>query len=180
MKRIIIFSLLLFSTLSSLAQIKKVDDSPKSKLEAFSEKAGSLIKKEFITVGRVNNRFAIQILKLTDILNNTTVVGLRFEGEGTNTYSSTKVAFLDSDEVDGLIKSLTYINTSVLNTAPPDVDVEYNFHARSGFSSGVFNYHNKWMGYMKLVNYDSDSQFTFSVEDFHKALDLVVLAKSKL
>ena len=177
--RNLFITVLILLSLNSFAQVKKSDDAPKSQLETFSERAGSMIKKEFVDVGKVN-RVKFQVLKLTDILTNATVVGIRMEGQSTGTYSISKAAFIDSDEVDGLIKALNYVNTTVLNTTPPDNDVEYNFHARSGFAAGVFNYRNKWMGYLKLQRFDTDSQFDFSSEDFAKVKDLIVTAKSKL
>jgi len=92
-------TLLILLSLNSVAQIKKTDDAPKSQLEVFSERAGSMIKKEYFDVGKVNH-ITFQVLKLTDILTNTTVVGLRMEGQSSGTYSTTKAAFIDADEVD--------------------------------------------------------------------------------
>ena len=172
-------TLLILLSLNSVAQIKKTDDAPKSQLEVFSERAGSMIKKEYFDVGKVNH-ITFQVLKLTDILTNTTVVGLRMEGQSSGTYSTTKAAFIDADEVDGLIKALNYVNTTVLNHTPPENDIEYNFHTRSGFAAGIFNYRNKWMGYLKLVRFDNDSQFDFTSEDFEKVKDIIVEAKGKL
>ncbi len=160
----------------SFCQAKKVDDGAKSKTELFTEKSGSMIKKEFIDLEKIGP-VKFQILKLTDVLTNVTTSGLRLEGPGR---SSSKTAFLDADEVDGLIKSIAYINASVLNTAPPANDVEYNFRARSGFAAGVFNYENKWNAYLKLERYDSDSQYSFSLENFVKIKALLESAKSKL
>ncbi|HVW97487.1 MAG TPA: hypothetical protein VHA56_16055 [Mucilaginibacter sp.] len=179
MKKVIFTLSLVLSVIYSFCQVKKADEAPKSKLETFSESSGSMVKKEYFEIDKVKG-VKFQVLKLTNVSTGTTLSGLRLEAESGGSFSSTKTAFLDADELDGLIKALTYVNESVLNTPVPANDVEFNFHARSGFSAGVFNYRNKWLGYVKLERFDSQSQFDFAAEDFQKVVEIIKSAKTKL
>src|SRR5688500_14886431 len=67
-----------------------------SKIESFSLKKGSLIKKDFATLGFVR-KIEVQTLKLTDVVTGNTVSGIKLKTSG----HSEKICFLDADEVDG-------------------------------------------------------------------------------
>lgn len=77
--------------------------------QLFSEKSGVLIEKTFIDIGKLKG-VEIHVLKLKNLNDNTTISGIKFKDITFGTYSDSYSAFLDADELDGLIKSLEFFN----------------------------------------------------------------------
>jgi hypothetical protein len=183
MKRLLL-TLLFLAALAAYADAQTVAqkqgaEREKSNIEKFSEKSGTLFEKTFINVGTVKD-VKVQVMVISDMMSNSKVSGVRFEVEKSTRYSSdTKVAFLDKDEVDGLIKSLGILKSSVLNTTR-DSYTEVEFRSRSGFSAGAFYSDGKWSAFMKLERFDSNSYVFLRPEDFDALAGLLQQAKAQL
>jgi len=150
-----------------------------SNAEKFSDKSGTLIQKEFIDVGDLK-RCKIQIAKFTDLISNQKTSAVRFEYAYISSYSSdTKLALLDADEIDGLIKSLKLIQEKIIPTSSTNY-TEVSFRSRSGFEAGCFSKKDSWSIYLKLERYDSKSYVFLDKEDLPKLLQLLENSKSKL
>lgn len=148
----------------------------KSKIETFSLKTGSLIKKEFTTIGSVK-RIEVKKLVLTDILSNSTLSGVKMETAISKTYgTSTTSCFLDSDEVDAFIKSGKYLLSPPANTA--NNYVELQFTSRGGFQAGAYlDKAGSWKYFIKLERFDSDSYVFLDRDDFERLSELVGRSK---
>lgn len=172
---------LFFVPLISFSQTtEKKNDQTKSKLEVFSLKTGSLIKKEFIDIGEVK-KVEIKNLIITDLLTKTEVKGIKMETSVYKSYgSTTKSCFLDADEIDGFIKSGKLL-LQELATSKTDNYTEYQFTSRDGFQSGAYISDKKeWKYFLKLDEYDSDSYVWLSKDDFEKMMNAIESAKAKL
>ena len=179
MKKIILIFAIVSSALFSNAQAKKEQES-KSKIEGLSEKSGTLLKKEFIDIGKFNS-VQIQVLKITDVSTGAVLAGLRLEKEKKGDDAGSFVVFLDSDEIDGLLKSINYINENVLSKPLPDDYIEYNFQSRSGFRAGVYKASSaKWSAFVQLDKYYDDSQLFLGSDELIQFRDLIIQAKAKL
>jgi hypothetical protein len=149
--------------------------------EQFSATAGTLIEKQFIDIGKVKG-ITVQVMKFKDLNNGTSQSALRFEYEYKSSYSSdTKVSVLDLDEIDGLIKSITNLNTTVFSSTR-NVYTEVTFISRTGFKAGAYYDVDKakWVTFVKLEKFDSNSQVFLTTEDFATLLTLVEQAKTKM
>ncbi|MFN8291603.1 MAG: hypothetical protein U0U70_15205 [Chitinophagaceae bacterium] len=178
MKRASFLFAVLFVSSITICQTKPADKTEKSKLETFTLKTGSLIKKEFLPVGSAG-KVEVSVLKLSDLVANTTISGIRFETSVQRSYgSSSKYCFLDSDEIDGLIKSGNLLLSSL--NQPAETYTEYQFTSRDGFQAGAFLSKKQWSYFLKLDKYDSDSNVWLEREDFQKLIDLLGQAKAKL
>lgn len=169
LKQVILFIGMFFIiTTKSFSQSKEQE---LSNAEKFSSKAGSLIQKEYITVGRVKD-VRLSIINYTDLITNAKQSALKFEYD-------TKSALLDADEVIGLIKSIKIIQEKIF---PSTVTyyTEVSFKSRSGFDAGC--YHNKgvWSTYLRLEKYDKDSLVFLEKDDFTLLLSLLEQAKTKI
>jgi hypothetical protein len=171
------FGLLMTSLAFSQAKVEKQT----TQAEQFSATAGTLIEKQFVDIGKVKG-ISVQVMKLKDLNSGTSKTALRFEYEYKSSYTSdTKIATLDLDEIDGLIKSMNNLKTTVF-TSTRDVYTEVTFRSRTGFEAGA--YYNvdkaKWVAYIKLEKFDSNSQVFFNTEDFASILTFVEQAKTKM
>ena len=175
MKIIIIIILLNLSVCGLYSQTVK--DQELSNAEKFSAKAGTLIQKEFVDLGKVANA-KIQVVYYTDLISSESVSSVRFEYEAAGSYTTdTKIASLDSDEIEGLIKSIQFMQDKVFVTTPTNY-TEVTFISRGGFKAGCYWDSGKWSPYLKLEQYDSNSFVSIKKEDFTTILGLLEQAKT--
>jgi hypothetical protein len=173
-----LFIALLMTTLAfSQAKIEKQT----TQAEQFSATAGTLIEKQFVDIGKVKG-ISVQVMKLKDLNSGTTKSALRFEYDYKSSYSSdTKVATLDLDEIDGLLKSMNNLKTNVFPSTR-DVYTEVTFRSRTGFEAG--SYYDvdkkKWVAYCKLEKFDNNSEVFLNTDDFSAMLVFVEQAKAKM
>jgi len=164
--------LLLFPALTYAQASKETKEiQEKSKIENFSLKKGSLIKKDFATLGYIK-KVEVQTLKLTDVLSGVTVSGIKLKTSG----HFEKTCFLDADEIEGFVKSGKYLLKSL---KPSDNYVEYQFTSRDGFQAGACQHKNEWSYFLKMEKSDNDSYIFLEQEDFEKLVAMVAKAKVK-
>jgi hypothetical protein len=177
MKNIKLLVVLLFPVLS-FAQVIPGSEG-KSKIELFSMKTGNLIKKEFTKLNSTR-KVVLEILKISDVMNNTTIDGIKFNTTiiTKNNSTETKSNYLDADEVDAFVKSAKFLLNSL--NAPGDNYTEYQFVSRGGLMAGVYSSKSGWNYYLKLNQDDSDSFAFVSKEDFQEITHTVEQAKNKL
>lgn len=179
MKKIIYLFVGLLMTNLAFSQ-EKVEKQT-TQAEQFSATAGTLIEKQFIDIGKVKG-VNVQVMKFKDLNNGTSKSALRFEYEYKSSYTSgTKIATLDLDEIDGLIKSMKNLNTSIFSSTR-EVYTEVTFISRTGFKAGAYYdiEKAKWITFVKLEKFDSNSQVYFTTEDFEALLIIVEQAKAKM
>src|ERR1044072_2817577 len=111
----LLFSVGFESKAQQLSQISK--EREVSNLEKFTAKSGTLIEKIFVPIGSVS-RTKVEALIITDLMTSAKITGVKFEYEAsTRLGTSTKNAFLDNDEVEGLIKSINILKSKVFPSA---------------------------------------------------------------
>lgn len=175
-KAILLLILIFLSVSIVFSQTKEQE---LSNAEKFSGKAGTLIQKEFIDIGEIKGA-KIKVIHYSDLIGETKTSSLRFESESVGKYtSSSKIAVLDSDEIEGLIKSIKIIQEKVFPSTPSSYS-EVTFRSRGGFEAGCYWGKDKWETYLKLEKYDKDSYVFLGVEDFPALLALLEAAKLKL
>ena len=183
MKKLIL-SLILISICSFVnAQTTAVAAAKTSEIsnaEKFSDRAGALIQKEFITIGTIK-KCDIQVMYFTDLISNQKQSAVRFEYEYKSSYTSdTKVAMLDADEVEGLIKSIRLLQTTIASPTVPTNYTEIAFKSRSGFSTGCFSKSNTWSSFLKLEKFDSNSYVWIDNTDLPTLLTILEEAQKKM
>lgn len=177
MKKIIPLILLTLMTLISLnAQTTKGEEL--SKAEVFSSKSGTLIEKEFLEVGTIK-KAEIKVIKYKDLISGENVSSIRIEYETGGNYSATKIASLDADEIDGLIKSIKIMQDQVFNSSPENYK-EVTYQSRAGFEAGCYWSKGDWQTYLKLKKFDGKSYVFLKKEDFPTFLSLLEKSKTLL
>jgi predicted hydrolase (HD superfamily) len=115
-----------------------------------------------------------------DLMTNQKTSAVRFEYEYSGAYntSDTKLALLDADEVDGLIKSIQILQEKMIASTPVNY-TEVEYFSRSGFQAGGFYEQKKkaWSAFVKLEKYDSKSYVFIDNDDLTQLLTLMVLAQ---
>ena len=178
MKRILLLSLLTAFTIQLNAQSAS-KEKEQSNAEAFSAKAGTLMQKEFIEIGTVK-KAKVQVLYYTDLISNIKKSALKFEYDVVSSYSTdTKVAILDVDEIDGLMKSIKLMQDKVMLTVPVNYTEVY-YRSRGGFEGGCFTSKGAWSCYLKLEKYDSKSYVWLESADLTTLYGLLEQAKAKM
>lgn len=169
--------IILLCAVCAFSQIKPVEKE-QSKLEAFSLRSGTLIEKQFVDVGEIKD-VKVQTYILSDLISGIKISGLRLQKTVVDRYSvDTKIAALDLDEIDGLIKSITALKTKIFaSTRTSYTEVVYK--SRGGFTAGAYFDSGKWTGFLKLEQYDSKSYTYLTPEEFDSFLLLVQKVKEQ-
>jgi len=103
-----------------------------SKAEEFSSKSGRLIQKQYLEMDKIKG-IEIKVVKYSDLISKENVTAVHFSKVVTTQYTSdTKIARLDADEIDGLIKSIQKIEVEVF-PRKPTAYTEVLYKSRSGF-----------------------------------------------
>jgi len=179
MTKTILTLVLFLASLTTFAQQTKVKEQETSNAEKFSERAGTLIQKEFIDIGDIK-KCELKIIHYTDLISNQKTSALKFEYEYKSSYSTdTKAAVLDADEIDGLIKSIKIIQDKIFPSSAANYS-EVTFRSRSDFEAGCYSKKDSWATYMKLERFDSNSYVFMEKKDLAKLLTLLEQAKAKL
>ena len=176
MKRILLLSFF-FNSLIGTAFSQNGSEAKKSqsKLEAFTNKSGTLIKKEFTDIGVVKN-CQVQVLKVTDLISGESFSGVKLEVPAA--YGD-KSKLLDSDELTGLQNSLDLIKDKILNTTP-EIYTEIVYKSRGGFQAGCFRSKNEWSLFLKIDEYDDKSYIWCKPDDLDKLTSILSNAKAQL
>lgn len=173
-------SLLIFAFLFTFNVLAQNKETSLSNAEQFSAQSGTLIEKTFIDVGKVKG-LEIMVLKLKDLNSSKSLNALRFEYVYKSSYSSdTKVKSLDSDEIDGLVKTLKKLQEVFLTER--EIYTEVSFKSRTGFEAGAFFDVDKktWNAFIQVERFDKNSRLYLTPNDFEEILKLVELAQSKM
>jgi len=147
-----------------------------SNAEAFSAKAGTLMQKEFVEVGTIK-KTKVLVLYYTDLISNTKKSALKFEFDVSGYSTVTKVAVLDVDEIDGLMKSIKLLQEKVMVIVPTNYTEVY-YRSRGGFEGGCFTSKGVWSCYLKLEKFDGNSYVWLASEDFTTLYKLLEQAKA--
>lgn len=148
-----------------------------SNAEKFSAKNGRLLKREFVDVGEVNGA-KIQVLYITDMSDNQKISCVRFEQERYG--ERTRIATIDSDELDGLIKALKIMQEKVFATTPTTY-TEVEFKSRGDFEAGCYFSGDEWSVYISIDRYAlSGKNIKIYRERFAEFIGLLEQAKAKM
>ena len=177
MKKLFILLVLLCSVAVSNAQEKETEKS-QSKAVLFEKSIGSLIRKDFYNLPKIRG-VETQVLILTDILTGKKIGCLRIEPKQ---YSSPNgVGTLDFEELDAVIKSISYIKETILPTTP-DVYSEIVFQSKDDVKLGTYfnEKTKKWVVFIYTKSYTSRSATFCDETELSEMIEIMKTAKSKI
>lgn len=175
----LLFSISQFTSAQTANIVNAKHDEPTSNVEKFSNRSGTLMKKDFIEIGTLK-KCEIKVNYFTDLISGQKQSAVRFEYEYKSSYTSdTKIALLDADEIDGLMQSIKIMQDKVFASTPSNY-TEVEFKSRSGFAAGCYSKNNTWSCYLKLERFDGNSYVWLDNQDMTVLLDLLQQAKTKL
>ncbi len=177
MRKMITVIMISFVGITSFGQ--QNNEKELSNAEQFSSKSGTLIQKVFYTIGTVK-KCELQVIEYTDLISNTKQKALKLSYDVVSGYSTdTKTAVLDTDEIDGLMKSIKMMQEKVMLIVPVEY-TEVSFKSRGGFEAGCFVSKGAWSSYLKLEKFDGKSYVWIDKDDLTTFYDLLSQAKVKM
>ena len=146
MNKILTFTLsiigLMFFISPISAQVKPVGtEKPKTDLELFQEKYGTVIVQGFSRVGvikGIGGTFQITVKEYKTSNTSTKVKGLLVEIDTGERYSSSARSFIEFSEIESLIKGITYIS-KIDKTATTLESFQADYTTKDDFRVSVFN-----------------------------------------
>lgn len=171
--------LLLFTPLFAHSQESKEPES-KSKTIEFANREGSLYQKEFEEIGKTGG-LTFKNIYITDLTSQQTISALRLEnshyiGSGS---SIDYVGTLDSDELEGCIKSLNYLKENLIPTKPT-LYTEVEYKSRDGILIGAYCSKGEWKLFVQTKSYTQKSLTVLKVIELDNLINNFIIAKSKL
>lgn len=135
-----------------------------SMYEKFANQTGVLISKEYMELGFMD-QIDIRLVKMKNLFTNESYTGLRLEYmPGNEIISAAKITFIDNDEIDGLIKAINILQTSVLDKKY-NSQMEFTVKCRNGAIIGYFYdaVNSKWQPFVQV--HEKDPKSTIRVEN---------------
>jgi len=164
--------------LSLISVGQDVAKDAKSKAQEFSSSSGKLIEKEWARLGAIKD-MKVSAVRYRDLITANSVSAMRIEMDVKDKYTTdTKIAEVDKDEIDGLLKSLDIIKREV-STTKRERYTEIVFTSRTGFQAGCYYEDQKgvWSVFVKIERFDKDSYVFMTPEDLD---GLILLVKGAL
>lgn len=131
---------LLFASLAPAQDTKPDDNAPKTKLEAFEAKTGSVLIKGIQDIGSVANLGSIIVScrEFTDAATGNKQYGIAIEVSESGTIARSNATLIDYDEIDSLLKGIDYI-TKVDKSATALSGFEAIYKTRGDFRVTTFS-----------------------------------------
>lgn len=151
---------------------------PLSEAEKVSGKAGTLVEKQFASVGKVKG-VGVEVFIVKNLSDKTEVKGVRFSYTEPKQYATEKASVLDKDEIDGLIASLRILKA--LFSEKREAYTEVTYSSRTSMKAGAYYApkDEKWQGFVEVGRIGSATAF-LTADDLGKLLELVETAKGKM
>jgi hypothetical protein len=152
-----------------------------SNAEIMASKSGSLLEIQYIEIGNIDE-VDIRVMKITDHTSGNLMSALRFEYQfADQVLTQTKIAIVDADEVDPLLKAIKQLQTKVA-ASEKLAFTEMKYKSRAGFIVGCSYNPEKglWTAYIQLNSNDSKSTVTIPIDELAVLQSLVEQAQAKL
>lgn len=174
----IILNLLLLLPVAAICQDTATAKKGLSKLEAIQARAGSVIKKEVISIGKFQG-VTIEAMKVTDVSTEKVIKGIRLSMYSGSAFTAggQYTAFVDEAEVEALIKFLNYVKGFTETT---ENYTEYVLITEGDLKAYSYTGNKKWVYGLQLDKYRSGSAVTFNLKDVDDLLAYLDMAKGKL
>lgn len=160
MKRLLLFSLLAFTWLTSFSQTEEEASVPKSKYTLFTQKSGILVKQEYTDLGKIDG-LSLETVVTTDINTEKSVAGVRFETSyfiSLQSGSINYVSVLDYDELDACINALGYM-AAISENPIPEKYTEYKYLSTENINISIYVSKKKgWSLSIQIKPYTNKSQ----------------------
>lgn len=138
----LLFSIFLAASTSTFAQQQATPTSkPKTDLESFQEKFGSVIIKGYSEVGSLlvrGKKLTFSAREVRDAVTNTKVKGLVVEIDSQERFSSSKRSFVEYNEIASLLRGIEFIS-KIDNSVTSLSNFEASYQTKGDFGVTVFN-----------------------------------------
>ena len=155
----------------------------KTKLEAFQAKAGTVLVKSYSNIGAIvgtpSGLVGVEAMELQDRSNGSRALGLVIDVKPGGEYTQSSRSFIDSDEIDSLLKGIDYISNVTGPTAPLK-NFEAHYKTRGDFSIITFNRSDGTIAASVADGLLSSNQVFLTIQDLSKLRQSIVTAKQTL
>lgn len=170
---LIIFICIIGSVEKTKAQETDQQANSKSETVQLLNKQGVLLLKDFYDIGKVNIPFSSTIFFRNIVITNITTGeksgALRISING-------HIGTLDFDEIEGCIKSITYIKRNIINTIPNNYK-EFIYTTKDGLTLGAYINDNKktkeWMIFIKSQWHINASMNSMNIDKIDEIISML-------
>jgi hypothetical protein len=166
----------------SYAEDTATDQAPKTKLEAFQAKTGTVIVKGYSEIGSINGIGGSVSITAREFLDATNpaakTTGVVIEVSESGRLQRVNRSLIDSDEIASLLKGIDYIS-GITGSVTKQSSFEADYRTKGDFKITVFN---TKQGIEAAVSAGMIGKTTvyLKLEDLQKLKSLIIQAKEKL
>jgi hypothetical protein len=179
------FTLLLLAglacTLTSMAQTQiYFASAPVKYTEAApaEDKSAALVTQQSFDLKSIRS-IKFELVKTKNLATQEITSGIKVIGYTTKA-ANKRIAYLTSQEVDGLLKAITFMHSNVLGTYVPEKNFACNYQTADGFELGAVRMKNKWDINMKMNKYTSEGYYRFKASDLKEIEEVLLKGKAMM
>lgn len=98
----------------------------------------------------------------------------------TSKASNKRIAYLTSQEVDGLLKAISYMHKNVLGSDDAKDNFQCNYQTADGFELAAVRMKNKWDINMKMNKFNSEGYYRFKASDLKTIEEILLQGKAMM
>jgi len=168
-------------TLTGLAQTDTyLASSPKDITETgiAEDKTTALVAQELINLNSIRS-IKFELIKTKNLATQEVSSEIKVIGY-TSKANNKRIAYLTSQEVDGLLKAISYMNKNVLGANDPKDNFQCNYQTANGFELAAVRMKKKWDINMKMNKFNSDGYYRFKASDLKEIEEVLLLGKAMM
>lgn len=173
--------MLLFAIISCslAADAQDAVQAPPTNAGKFASRTGVLVEKEYTVIG-ILRKTELSVVNYRDLVSDEKISAIEISADLIlDEVTTTKIAVIDADELDGFIKALKTLNSTVLPSRRENY-TEVTYRSRGGFEAGCIFTNGEWNAYMMLEKKDGASVVFIERNDFVTLLLFLEDAKKKM
>jgi hypothetical protein len=179
------FTLLLLAGITcSLAGFAQTDtylaSGPKDNTEnvVAEDKNAALVSQESFNINSIRS-IKFELIKTKNLATKEVTSEIKVIGYTTKA-NNKRVAYLSSQEVDGLLKAISYMHKNVLGEDDPKDNYQCNYQTADGFELAAVRMKKKWDINMKMNKFASEGYYRFKTSDLKAIEDILLQGKSMM
>jgi len=168
-------------TLTGFAQTPTfLASGPKDNIEntAADDRTAALVTQESFGLKSIRS-IKFEVIKTKNLATKEITSGIKVIGY-TSKADNKRIAFLTSQEVDGLLKAISFMHSNVLGNDAPQKNFECNYQTADGFELGAVRMKNKWDINMKMNKYTSEGYYRFKASDLKEIEEILLQGKAMM
>jgi len=142
------------------------------------ERPAALVTQESFDLKSIRS-IKFELIKTRNTATQEVTSGIKVTGY-TSKATNKRIAYLTEQEVDGLLKAITFMHRNVLGNDAPQKNFACNYQTADGFELGAVRVKKKWDINMKMNKFTSEGYYRFKSSDLQEIEEVLLQGKGMM